>query len=456
MTPPLFSAQELQQVFNVPIAQDVFAVAIDSRFVKPGTLFFALRGDHRDGHEFIERAIAAGATLVIAEHPAKGAVVVKDPYAALLDLARYARERYQGAVIGITGSVGKTGTREALKTVLKSTGLVHSSEKSFNNRWGVPLTLANLPQDAAYSLIEMGTNHFGEIRDLSMLVRSNGVVITSIGAGHTAFLDSLSGVAHAKMEIFDGLEPNGWAVFPSDSPYAQMMQERAHSHDAQIFMFGTHPSAMVRLCHWDLNARSSRIEVQINGQSYLYTVPIPGEHWVLNSTCLLAVASALGLSLEEIYQQMQNILPLDGRGTIHRTCLSGKREVCLLDEAFNANPTSMRAAIMLLGLQVPENGARTIAVLGDMGELGDASLQYHQDLAATLGKNVINRVFCCGPMMKNLYDILPEERRGTWSENSQELCLPLEEELKAGDVVLIKGSHSMHMEYILRFLKERT
>ncbi|MDR1910278.1 MAG: UDP-N-acetylmuramoyl-tripeptide--D-alanyl-D-alanine ligase [Holosporales bacterium] len=453
---PLFSAQELQHVLNAPIPREVSGVAIDSRFVKPGDLFFALRGDHRDGYDFIDNATAAGAAFVVSERCAQNAVVVEDAYATLRNLAQYARQRSQGTIIGITGSVGKTGTREALRTVLHPTGLVHAADRSFNNRWGVPLTLANLPSSAAYGLIEIGMNHFGEIHDLSTLTQPNGIVITSIGVGHTAFLGSLSGVARAKMEIFDGLRPGGWAVFPTDSPYAQVMKDRAHHHAAQIFTFGTSPSATVRVCDWHLAANASRVDVQIGNRQYTYTVPIPGEHWVFNSACVLAISQALGRAPDEICAQMQNLALLDGRGAQHRICLIGKREICLLDESFNANPVSMQAAIMLLGLQVPENGKRTIAVLGDMKELGDTSVQYHQDLAVTLGKNTIDRVFCCGTMMKNLYDILPPHRRAAWAENVQDLWPFLEKEFQSGDVVLIKGSHSMHMEDILRSLKEAT
>ncbi|MDR0406505.1 MAG: UDP-N-acetylmuramoyl-tripeptide--D-alanyl-D-alanine ligase [Holosporales bacterium] len=452
----LFSAEELNQVLGSFAHTGVSGVAIDSRFVKQGELFFALRGENQDGHCFVPDAIAAGARLAVVERPMENmedrCLVVKDSYKALCKLACYARARCRGVVIGITGSVGKTGIKEALKSVLSASGHVHASEKNFNNRWGVPLTLANLPKDAAYGLIEMGTNHHGEIRDLSTLTQPDGGILTCIGVGHTEFLGSLSGVAQEKMGIFQGIKSQGWAVFPADSPYFQVMQETAQAHKTRLITFGMHPEATVRLCDWSLGAKTSSVEVQIAGHRHRYTIPVPGEHWVLNSTCLLAVGQALSIPPENIYGRLQTFSLPEGRGKSYQVRLPGGREILLLDESYNANPVSMRAALMLLGLHMPINEERRIAVLGDMGELGDESDRFHENLAPTIGKNTIDRIFCCGTLMQRLYTLLPEHRRGMWGACSKDLCAPLLEELKTGDVVLIKGSASMHMKEIVQFL----
>ncbi|MDR2412451.1 MAG: UDP-N-acetylmuramoyl-tripeptide--D-alanyl-D-alanine ligase, partial [Holosporales bacterium] len=267
----LFSAQELHKVLGIFPQEGVTGVAIDSRFVKPGDLFFALRGDRQDGHAFIPQAIAAGAHVTVAERPLSGSFVVPDSYAALWALAQYARDRYAGTVIGITGTVGKTSIKEAIKIVLSLFGPVHASERSFNNRWGVPLTLSNLPQDASYSLVEIGSNHPGEISPLAALVRHNGAVLTEIGMGHTAFFGSLSGVAQEKMTLLETLKPGDWAVFPEDSPYADLLRKKAHEQSVRAITFGTRAQASVRLCSWTCQEQASTVTVQILGQTSHYT-----------------------------------------------------------------------------------------------------------------------------------------------------------------------------------------
>ncbi|MDR0662395.1 MAG: UDP-N-acetylmuramoyl-tripeptide--D-alanyl-D-alanine ligase [Holosporales bacterium] len=451
----LFSAQELHQVLGISPQEGVTGVAIDSRFVKPGDLFFALRGDHQDGHAFIPQAISAGARVIVAERPLSGSFVVPDSYAALCTLAQYARDRCTGTVVGITGTVGKTSLKEALKTVLSPFGSVHASERSFNNRWGVPLTLSNLPHDTSYSLVEIGSNHPGEIASLATLVQHNGAVLTGIEVGHTAFFGSLSGVAQEKMMILEMLKPGDWAVFPEDSPYADALRKKAQAQGARAITFGTQEQATVRLCSWTCREQTSTVTVQILGKTYHYTVSLPGEPGIINSACVLAVGQALGLPCSDLLPALQTLTPLEGRGKRLQLSLPGERTVTLFDETYNANPPSMQAALKILGLQTPTGEGRRLAVLGDMGELGESAVALHQNLVPTLGKAGIDKVFCCGPLMKKLYAILATSRQGVWTETAQDLAPLVEEQLKAGDIVLIKGSRSLHMEEIIHFLTKR-
>ncbi|MDR1267307.1 MAG: UDP-N-acetylmuramoyl-tripeptide--D-alanyl-D-alanine ligase [Holosporales bacterium] len=450
--PTLFSSQELSQVLGVSASRDVTGLAIDSRFVQPGDVFFALRGEHQDGHQFIAQALEAGAQEVVAERPVSGALVVPDSYAALRLLAQHARARCTGSVIGMTGSVGKTSLKEALRTILGRFGKTHASERNFNNRWGVPLTLANLPQDAVYGLVEVGTSHPGEIEDLATLTQPDGAVLTAIGFGHMESFGSLAEVAREKMALFSSLKPGGWAVFPTDSPYCEAMQAAVQARGASAITFGIHAPATVRIVDWVFRQHASVVTVQVQDRVYSYIVPLSGSSAILNSACAFAVCLAVGLSPTDFLPELQTLTPIAGRGNSTSTLLSGNRKITLLDASYNANPTSMVADLQALWLQLPVRKGRRVAVLGDMKELGEEAVLFHRNLAPTIGKAEIESVFCCGPLMKELYDLLPEARRGAWAETARALCPLLEPALKADDIVLVKGSHSMNLGDVVDFL----
>jgi UDP-N-acetylmuramoyl-tripeptide--D-alanyl-D-alanine ligase len=440
---------------------DVNGISIDSRTLVKGDAFFAIKGENRDGHDFVEGALKAGAGLAVLERDQRdrfaGAplLIVPDVLEALRDLARAARARMSAKVIAVTGSVGKTSTKEALRLALSAEGETHASIASYNNHWGVPLSLARCPAGAKYAVFEIGMNHAGEITPLTQLVRPHVGIITGIEPVHLEYFGSLEKIADAKAEIFSGVEPGGAVVLNRDNAqYERLATAARAAHIERVVSFGEHTAADARLMQFSLQADGSTVEARILGQSVTYKVGAPGRHLVLNSLAVLAAVSLAGADLALAALALNNLKPASGRGA--RTMLSvpgGK--ALLIDESYNANPASMRAAIALLGGAPVGKRGRRIAVLGDMLELGPAGAELHRALADTIEAAEIDLVFCSGPLMRALWEALPSRARGGYAETAAGLESTVLAAIQAGDAVMVKGSLGSRMGPIVRALERQ-
>ena len=433
-------------------------VSIDSRSVKPGELFIALAGPKFDGHDFVADALARrAAAAVVARLPAGLAetaplLLVDDTMAALEALGRASRRRTAAQIIGVTGSVGKTGTKEALKRALERQGATFASAGSLNNQWGVPLSLARMPRETAWGIFEMGMNHPGEIDGLSRLVRPDVAVITTVEPAHLGFFASVEAIADAKAEIFAGMEARGAAVLNRDNAHFARLAAAARAQGiTRILGFGSHAEATVRLIDSHLYATASAVTASVMGEIVDYCIAIPGQHWVMNSLAVLGAVKAAGGDVGAAAAAMSSLQPLDGRGRRHRIAI-GEGEAELIDESYNASPASMRAALAVLGSMIPGRGGRRIAVLGDMLELGDAAERLHAELAQPIIDAGIALVFTAGPTMRALYDALPKRLRGGHAASSAEMAEIVARRLRPGDVVTVKGSFGSRMVEVVRRL----
>ncbi|MBY0264558.1 MAG: UDP-N-acetylmuramoyl-tripeptide--D-alanyl-D-alanine ligase, partial [Holosporales bacterium] len=425
----------------------------DSRTLEKGNLFVALEGETYDGHHYLPQAFEKGAAAVLVSQflEIEGPFLqVSDVQRALIALGQGGRNRASRAqIIGITGSVGKTGTKEALRHILSMKGLTHANVASFNNHWGTPLSLGRMPRDTAFGVFEMGMNHPGEIRNLTHQIRPDVAIITLIGEAHKGAFSSLEGIAAAKAEIFEGMVPKGIAVLNHDDPFFDFLKRRAFEENLSIVSFGAHREASVRLIKADLHPEFSDLTILWEGASFQERLNLPGRHWVSNALGILGVLLALGLKPAGQLDRLKSLLPLSGRGQQLLVPFK-KGEIKILDESYNANPTSMKAALRLLGQQKPLG--RRVAILGDMLELGATETEDHKSLRQELQEEEIDVVFCCGPLMKHLYEALPPLKRGGWGLDAQELFPLLEKHIEAGDVLMIKGSKKMKLDRIIETL----
>jgi len=442
------------------LAQSISGISIDSRSIAPGEAFFAIHGEHRDGHEFVPAALAAKAAfaVVAADRRAELApdaplLVVPDALAALRKLAAAARARSAAKVIGVTGSVGKTGTKEALRLALSKDGETHASIASYNNQWGVPLSLARCPASARYAVFEIGMNHQGEIEPLARLVRPHVAIITTIAPVHLEFLGSLTRIADAKAEIFSGLEPDGAVIINRDiAQFAHLKRRAKEAGVARIVSFGEAADADARLIKCSLHPRCSTIEAVILGTALTYKIGAPGRHLVKNSLAVLAAADLVGADLALAALALAELTPVSGRGAPIEIELPGGPAL-VIDESYNANPASVDAALALLGQAPIGRQGRRIAVLGDMLELGPKGRALHRGLVEPVLANAVDLVFCCGPLMHTLWQALPASRRGGYAEDSAALEAQVLPAIRAGDVVMVKGSLGSRMAPIVKALQ---
>jgi len=462
--PALWTVDEMAAamgaVRNGALPQAVSGISIDSRSVGGGEAFFAIRGDRRDGHEFAASALAAGAALAViaagrrAELPEDAPLlIVPDVLAGLRALAAAARARTKAKVIGVTGSVGKTGTKEALRLALSKDGETHASVASYNNHWGVPLSLARCPASAQYAVLEMGMNHPGEIEPLSRLARPHVAVITAIAPVHLEFLGTLAKIADAKAEIFLGLEPDGAVVLDRDnSQFVRLKRRAKEAGVARLVSFGEHEKADARLIKYALHANCSTVRADILGTELTYKIGAPGRHLVHNSLAVLATCVLVGADLALAALALAELKPVAGRGTLIEIDLPGG-SARVIDESYNANPASVAAALALLGQAPLGAQGRRIAVLGDMLELGPQARALHRGLLEPVLGNAVDLVFCCGPLMRALWQALPASRRGGYSEDSAALEAQVLSAIRAGDVVMVKGSLGSRMAPIVKALQ---
>ncbi len=461
MTTPLWSAAEAAAATNGMQVGDWAAdgVSIDSRTVAPGDLFVAIRGPHHDGHDFVKEALERGAAAAMV-HAVPGGVahdapllVVPDTAEGLVDLARYARMRSEARVAAVTGSVGKTSTKEALRAALAGSGATFASSGNLNNQWGVPLSLACMPQDVAFGVFELGMNHPGEIAPLSRFVEPDVGIVTTVEAVHLEHFASDAAIADAKAEIFCGMGPDSTAILNRDNRHFARLVAHARTRGVgRIWSFGTAPGCDARLIDCSIHAAASAVTAEIRGEMVQYTLSAPGRHWIANSLAVLLAVRALDGDLGAAMRALGRIQPMKGRGGRSRieVVRDGRQgTILLIDESYNASPVSMAAALEVLG-QIDVNGhGRRIAVLGDMLELGPDGPALHRALAPAIEAAGIDLVFGCGPLTGELFDRLPPAIRGAHAADAAALAPIVAEVLRPGDAVMVKGSLGSRMATVV-------
>jgi UDP-N-acetylmuramoyl-tripeptide--D-alanyl-D-alanine ligase len=454
--------EAMRAATNGALPDGVIGLSIDSRTIQPGEAYFAIKGDVHDGHDFVAAALKAGAALAVVERAQRDKfaadaplLIVDDVLDALRDLARASRARLKGQVIAVTGSVGKTSTKEALRRVLSPQGETHASAASFNNHWGVPLSLARCPASARFAVFEIGMNHAGEIEPLVKMVRPHISIITTVEPVHLEFFAGIEAIADAKAEIFAGVEPGGAAVLNREnSQFARLNASAEQQGVARIVTFGSDARCDARLVDLSLHATSSAVHANILGHDVSYKVGMPGRHIAMNSLAVLAAASLAGADLALAGLAMSQVEAAAGRG-VRRVLDLGSGDATLIDESYNANPASMAAALNVLGQASIGPRGRRIAVLGDMRELGPTGPSLHSGLAEAVKANGIDLVYCCGPLMRNLWDVLSAGKRGGYADSSAGLESQVVAAVRAGDAIMIKGSLGSKMKVIVNALEKR-
>ena len=442
-------------------------VSIDTRTLQPGDLFVALT-DARDGHDFVASALAKGAAAALVSHIPdglpKGAplLIVDDVLLGLQRLGLAARARTRARVIGVTGSVGKTSTKEMLRMMLSGQGRVHAAEASYNNHWGVPLTLARMPEDADFAVIEIGMNHPGEIAPLAKMARLDVAMITIVAAAHLEAFENVEGIAVEKAAVLEGLIPGGYAILPADLAVTPILLAKAAAVGAQVTTFGAGETADYQMTSVAIGDSTTVVKASRRGKALLYKILSPGRHFAANGLGALAVADALGLDPVIAAADLGRWAPPAGRGTRERITLDIVEETAfdLIDDAFNANPASMAAALDVLIAAQPEDGVgrvgkgRRIAILGDMLELGTSEIALHRAIADHPGLAAIDTIHCVGPRMKSLWQSLPRGQRGEWVAQAADLAARPRGLLDAGDILLVKGSKGIKVSLIVDALRK--
>ena len=440
----------------------ISGISIDSRSLARGEAFFAIQGDARDGHDFVDNALKGGAGLAVIARGQRARfaadaplLVVDDVLEGLRDLARAARARFKGQVIAVTGSVGKTSTKEALRLALGADGETHASAASYNNHWGVPLSLARCPASAKYAVFEIGMNHAGEITPLTQMTMPHVAIVTTVEPVHLEYFGSVEKIADAKAEIFLGLVPGGAAVINRDNDqYARLDAAARAAKVARIVTFGADTQAEARLVRHALQADSSTVEAVILGTPVTYKLGAPGRHIVMNSLAVLAAASLAHADLAVAALALGRLKAAVGRGA--RIPLGFPNgEALLIDESYNANPASMKAAIALLGQAEIGPQGRRIAVIGDMLELGDLGPRLHAELEQSLAENNIDLVYCAGPLSRALWEALPPNRRGGYAETAAALETAVIGAVRAGDALMVKASNGSKMGPLVKALERQ-
>jgi UDP-N-acetylmuramoyl-tripeptide--D-alanyl-D-alanine ligase len=460
-TEELLAATAGRPLGNLP--EGITGISIDSRTLRPGEAFFAIKGDRVDGHDFASSAMAAGAgLLVVAEGklPALGRlampmIVVSDVLHALEAVGVAGRERTKAKVIAVTGSAGKTTTKEALRAVLSPSGNVHASDRSFNNHWGVPLSLARLPADADYAIFEIGMNHAGEIRPLVKMVRPHIAIVTLIAAAHLGYFKNLDEIADAKAEIFEGVEIDGHAVINRDDERWKLLDKKARALGIDnVWGFGEHGRAQFKLVDFAPAEGGSTFTARMAGKDFAVTLGTPGRHMAQNAIAALGAAYLAGADVQKAASALADLSADTGRGRQHRL-RHPKGAFTLIDESYNANPASMRAAIELLATAPAGKNGRRIAVLGDMLELGDHSAGLHAGLAEPLTAAGIDKVYLGGTEMAVLADKLRETMAVEYQPTAAELEPAVLSAARPGDVLMIKSSNGIGFARIVQALLKK-
>lgn len=467
---PLWTAAEAAAATGGTAARDFTAtgVAIDSRRLEPGDLFVALT-DNRDGHEFVAQALAQGAAAALVSRRPEGVaadaplLVVPDVLRGLEALGRAARARTSARVVAVTGSVGKTTTKEMLRLILAGQGRVHAAEASYNNHWGVPLTLARMPQKTDFAVIEIGMNHPGEIAPLARLARPDVVVVTSVAAAHLAAFPDVAAIAREKASIVAGLAPGGTAVFNADLETLPILTAAARDAAAKVVLFGRAETADLRLMDLRVAQGATIVRAEHAGAPLLFRIRSAGTHFAMNGLAALAALRAMGGDWGLGASDLGKWRPPAGRGARERIVMDAVYDQMafdLIDDAYNANPASVAAALDLLAATDPVDGigrvsrGRRIAILGDMLELGAGELSLHRAIADHPALSRVQWVHCVGPRMRALWEALPAKRRGIWTETAEAMVAETRHLVDAGDVVLVKGSKGVRVSLVVDALRK--
>jgi UDP-N-acetylmuramoyl-tripeptide--D-alanyl-D-alanine ligase len=446
---------------SAPLSSAVGGISIDSRTLEPGDLFFAIRGAAHDGHDHVARAFEAGAAAAVISHeraPELAALgptfVVEDTLKAMERLGVAARARSKAKIVAVTGSVGKTTAKEMLRAMLIACGPTHASAASYNNHWGVPLTLARMPAAARFGVFEMGMNHAGEIAPLSRMARPRVALVTTIAPVHIEYLGSIEAIADAKSEIFLGLEPHGTVVLNRDAPQFERLAKAAAARGARVLGFGRGVDCDTRLIEVGATEGGSRVRARILGRELAFELGAPGVHMVENALGALLAAEALGADLDLCAAALRRFSPQKGRGE-RFSVPTPDGAATIIDESYNANPASMRAALALLAATKPGPKGRRIAVIGDMLELGPTAAAMHAELAADLSANNVDLLFGAGPLTRALFEAAPASMRAAWTERSSDLTDEVARTLRGGDIAMVKGSNGSRMGPLVAALRDR-
>ncbi|WP_121063879.1 UDP-N-acetylmuramoyl-tripeptide--D-alanyl-D-alanine ligase [Chachezhania antarctica] len=438
----------------------VSGLSIDTRTIQPGDLFIALKAA-RDGHVFVADALAKGAAAAMVTHVPDGVaddaplLVVDDVQTALEALGRAGRARCDARVVAVTGSVGKTSTKEMLATMLAPQGPTHASVASYNNHWGVPLTLARMPRDTRFAVIEIGMNHPGEIAPLARMARPHVAMVTTVAPAHLEAFENIEGIAREKASVFEGLEPGGTAIVNADIDTAAVLASVAPTHGARIVPFGTKPDGEMdayQALKIDVDGTGTQVSARAQGHDFTFRLAAPGKHFALNALGALAAVEAMGADRDQAIAALAQWTAVTGRGAREDVALPGGA-LHLIDDSYNANPASLAASLEVLA-STGDAGGRRIVILGDMLELGPTSADLHAALADLPAMAVIDKVHCVGPQMAYLHTALPEARRGRQVETSAELVPQLGAELQPGDTVLVKGSLGMKLAVVVNGIRK--
>jgi UDP-N-acetylmuramoyl-tripeptide--D-alanyl-D-alanine ligase len=461
----LWSQAELIAAFraapSAPLSSAVGGISIDSRTLEPGDLFFAIRGDAHDGHDHVARAFEAGAAAAVVSRErapqlvALGAAfAVEDTLNAMERLGVAARARSTAKIVAVTGSVGKTTVKEMLRAMLTTCGATHASAASYNNHWGVPLTLARMPANARFGVFEMGMNHAGEIVPLTRMTRPHVALVTTIAPVHIEHLGSIEAIADAKAEIFFGLEPQGTAVLNRDAPQFERLKKAAAARGARVLSFGRGVDCDARLIDVEAIEGGSRVRARVLGRELAFALGAPGVHMAENALSALLAAEALGADLEPCAAALRRFSPQKGRGE-RFSVPTPDGAATIIDESYNANPASMRAALALLAATKPGPKGRRIAVIGDMLELGPKAAAMHAELAPDLSANNVDLLFGAGPLTRALFEAAPASMRAAWTERSSDLTDEVARTLRGGDIAMVKGSNGSRMGPLVAALRDR-
>ena len=444
-----------------PLNTAVNGVSIDSRTLEAGDLFFAIRGDAHDGHDHVARAFEAGAAAAVVscerapQLAALGpAFVVEDTLKAMERVGVAARARSNAKIVAVTGSVGKTTAKEMLRAMLTACGPTHASAASYNNHWGVPLTLGRMPANVHFGVFEMGMNHADEITPLSRMARPHVALVTTIAPVHIEHLGSIEAIADAKGEIFLGLEPHGTAVLNRDAPQFERLKTAAAALGARVWSFGHGVDCDAQLLDVEAIDGGSRVRARVLGRELAFELGAPGAHMAQNALGALLAAEALGADLEACAAALEFFSPQKGRGERFLLPMADG-PATIIDESYNANPASMRAALALLAAAKPGPKGRRIAVIGDMLELGPKAAAMHAELAADLSASKVDLLFGAGPLTRALFEAAPASMRAVWTERSSELTDEVARTLRGGDIAMVKGSNGSRMGPLVAALRDR-
>lgn len=457
----LWTNQEVAAALTIPEKSSPWiatGVSIDTRTLKPGDLYIAIRGDSLDGHTFVPDAFAKGAVAAIVDHPLEShsqftQIVVGDTLDALSKLGAFARQRTKATIIAVTGSVGKTSTKELLRHVLEGFGVTFASPASYNNHWGLPLSLAAMPRDAVYGVFEIGMNHRGEIAPLASLASPHISVITAIAEAHIGLMASRQEIAEEKSDIFTGSPAPSLAIINQDAPEFELMRSHAIKCGvSKILGFGKNEKAPIRLIDYatDPTGQKGMVTAAVNGQKVIYSLPLPGEHQALNSLIALALGEALGLDQGRLIAQINTLPTVKGRGEHHRIQITGG-EILLIDDAYNANLTSMQAGLSVLAAIPVSPKGRRLVVLGEMLELGSQAERHHQQLMTEVLTRPVHCVFAVGgPVMETAYNRdVPKDKAGGYASSADELIPIVLNALRPGDIVFVKGSKGSRVSKVV-------